>query len=793
MASNLWSAFFAWLQRLVGEPARSFFYVLNNSDIPAEGINVSFGNTEVCNITAFNRSSSVTLTLTTRDDKGNSKQYSISPNAPLEIQMAQVASFTLTGTGGSILAYFTWPETIPASTTVINGPVTITGNVGRTWNLGSSDVPNRGWSLSSGDTLGGTPITVSGASIDPREIRTLTSTDTPGRAWSLSSSDTLGGTPITVSGATIDPREIRTLTSTDTPGRAWSLSSADVPGRGWNLGSLDLPVIQGETPTAGTYKALQVDSLGNLLRGWTLGASDVPGRGWNLGSSDVPGRGWNLGSSDLPVIQGETPTSGSYKAIQVDGSGNLLRGWTLGSGDVPGRGWNLGSSDVPGRGWTLGSGDKPNRGWTLDITDIITVYGSEGTPVKTDSAGNTQVVPQSVVTLLPPPISDTDSVSISPVAPTVTASVGGNGTGVTSVSVSLSVTAGEFIGVGITQYQYAVSSVSDGVNTYTELYNAQSAGAPTTFYYAIAATTATLTITVTLTASDNAVVVAFAANSPGINIDSSAWAYGSSTAPASSTSAAPSLTPTLAVGVVGVQGTNDSSLTITNPSGSSITWSAIGTAGKGGSGSAYVYQSLFQAANTQTNSTMEFGATLSATKTWASALLVLSPPYTTAQTLTLSVTAGDAVMVSAQMASGSVASVSDSQGNTYTTQLTTEAGLNVYNTTVSTTGTLTITLTFTGVAQELVALDLNNPGGSPTIRTNSISTPVPPQPGVPTMMVVVTNTQSDMNTNVAPYFSGNGLYVGISPTAGTATPVLASVTKQNAVLSYPGRATAQSL
>ena len=595
MATNLWTAFFAWLQRLVGEPARSFFYPLNVSNIPTEGINVSFGGTEVCNITAFNQSSSIPLTLTTRDDKGNSKQYTISPNAPLEVQLAQVASFTVTGTGGSILAYFTWPETIPASTTVINGPVTITGNVGRTW---------------------------------------------------------------------------------------------------------------------------------------TLGASDVPGRGWNLDSSDVPNRSWNLGSGD-----------------------------------------------VPGRGWNLGNADRPNRSWALTASDILTVYGSEGVALQTDSAGNTKIVPQSLITLLPPSISNTDSVAPVLTAPSITATAGaGSSSSVTSLSVSLSVTAGQLIGVGVRGEYYAATISDSASNSYTELLGTTGTYY-TAFWYATATTSGTITITAAFSAANYCSMTAFAADAGGIGVTSPSWASGDSTAPAANATPDVTIVPSMAVGLIGNEGAD-----ISDPTGSALTWTIIGSQ----EGSVAII-ALFQA-SIPAEQTVAFSATLSTSADWDAAILTLSPDNTPPQILTLSVTAGDAIIVAAEMLTGTVSSVTDSQGNSYTLQLAAVGGLNVYNGTASTTETLTITVDFNGICQEVVALDVAAPNGNPTVRINTTSTPLPPIPGTPTMIIAITNTESDLNTNTAILFSENGLYIGISPTAGTATPVLTAVTKQDVVLSYSGTA-----
>ena len=179
-----------------------------------------------------------------------------------------------------------------------------------------------------------------------------------GQGTQASNNTTLnfGGTPI-------DPRD-----------RTWTLGSGDVPDRGW-----------------------------------TLGGTDVPGRGWSLGSGDTPSRSWTLGTGDVPVIQGETPTAGTYKPVQTDANGNLLRGWSLGSTDVPGRGWSLGATDVPGRGWSLGSGDQPditaNQSKalgtstlpvyirTLGAADNPKPFGSNGGAFTQDTSNNLQHVP----------------------------------------------------------------------------------------------------------------------------------------------------------------------------------------------------------------------------------------------------------------------------------------------------------------------------------------------------------------------------------------------------------------
>ena len=194
-----------------------------------------------------------------------------------------------------------------------------------------------------------------------------------------------GNTTLNFGGTPVDPRDRNwTLGSGDTPSRSWALGSGDTPGRSWALGSSDVPG-----------------------RGWTLGSTDTPGRSWSLGSGDTPGRSWNMGPNDQPVIQGETPTAGTYKPVQTDANGNLLRGWTLGSGDTPGRSWTLGASDVPGRGWTLGSSDNPvpwssaNKPFNADASgnlEHVPVLPGTTTPVwnsqvKQDTVGNIQHVP----------------------------------------------------------------------------------------------------------------------------------------------------------------------------------------------------------------------------------------------------------------------------------------------------------------------------------------------------------------------------------------------------------------
>ena len=540
MTSNLWTAFFAWLQRLVGEPARSFFYPLNVSNIPATGINVSFGNTEICNITAFNQSSSIPLTLTTRDDKGNSKRYTISPNAPLEVQLAQVASFTVTGTGGSILAYFTWPETIPASTTVINGPVTIAGDV--------------------------------------------------------------------------------------------------------------------------------------------------------------------------------------------------------------------------------------------------TVIGSAGKVLQTDTSGNTLVVPQSLITLLPPSIGDTDSIALTPVTPNMTATAGTSSSGeITSISVSLSVTAGQIIGIAAAGDPYAAAGVTDSDNnSYTELLSTNGTY-HTTFWYATASTSGTVTITVKYSSASYSSISAFAATSAGVGVTSASWNSGNSSTPTGETTPTTTYTNSLAIGLVGF--ILSTAASISSPSGSGLTWDLIGSV----ESNSVVVVAQYAAA-VGSPQAVSFEAVLSASDPWDAIIITLNPPPTTPQTLTLSVTAGDAIIVAAEMVTGTISSVTDSQGNSYTLQLAAVGGLNVYNGTASTTGTLTITVDFNGMCQEVVALDVAAPNGNPTVRINTTSTPLPPIPGTPTMIIAITNTESDLNTNTAILFSENGLYIGVSPTAGTTTPVLTAVTKQDVVLSYSGTA-----
>ena len=217
----------------------------------------------------------------------------------------------ISGTGANITVIIGHEEIALRSVSVLSVdiPATVKTDVGQGTQAGGNTTLN----------FGGTPI-------DPRDIRNLGPSDKPvpiGSAGVPLQTDANGNLGLGLPTGAIDPRNIRQLLPTDQP------------------------VIQGETPTSGTYKPVQTDANGNLLRGWNLGASDVPGRGWLLGSSDIPNRSWSLGNADTPVVQGETPTAGTYKPIQTDANGNLLRGWTLGASDVPNRGWSLGNIDQP--------------------------------------------------------------------------------------------------------------------------------------------------------------------------------------------------------------------------------------------------------------------------------------------------------------------------------------------------------------------------------------------------------------------------------------------------------------
>ena len=188
-----------------------------------------------------------------------------------------------------------------------------------------------------------------------------------------------GNTTLNFGGTPVDPRDRNwTLGNGDVPSRGWSLGSGDTPSRSWALGSGDVPVIQGETPTAGTYKPVQTDANGNLLRGWSLGATDVPGRGWSLGSGDQPDITANqskaLGTSTLPVY---------------------IR--PLNSGDTPARSWGLGSNDNPditvNQANPLGSSTKPVYIRGLNSSDTPKPIGSNGGGFTQDTSNNLQHVP----------------------------------------------------------------------------------------------------------------------------------------------------------------------------------------------------------------------------------------------------------------------------------------------------------------------------------------------------------------------------------------------------------------
>ena len=263
--------------------------------------------------------------------------YSVNLNVDRELYLT-IANLGPTYGGGNVTISASWQDSSGAGQTA----TVIAGST-----FGPSLITVRTFSVSgSGALIIGT---LSSSKVSPESLLAsavnvsgTVKTDV-GQGTQASNNTTLnfGGTPI-------DPRD-----------RTWTLGASDAPNRGW-----------------------------------TLGSTDVPGRGWTLGSSDVPGRGWTLGTGDVPVIQGETPTAGTYKPVQTDANGNLLRGWTLGSADVPGRGWTLGSSDVPGRGWTLGSGDQPditaNQSKALGTSTLpvyIRTLGSSDTPKPIGSNG----------------------------------------------------------------------------------------------------------------------------------------------------------------------------------------------------------------------------------------------------------------------------------------------------------------------------------------------------------------------------------------------------------------------
>ena len=295
------------------------------------------------------------------------------------------------------MANFSWP--IPQTTLTASG-YSVNLNVDRELYLtianlgptyGGGDVTiSASWQDSSG--AGQTATVIAGSSFGPSLITVRTFSVSGAGALiigTLSSSkvspESLLASAVNVSGTVKTDVGQGTQASNNTT-LNFGGTPIDPRDRTWTLGASDAP-----------------------NRGWTLGSTDVPGRGWTLGSSDVPGRGWTLGTGDVPVIQGETPTAGTYKPVQTDANGNLLRGWTLGSADVPGRGWTLGSSDVPGRGWTLGSGDQPditaNQSKalgtptlpvyirTLGSSDTPKPIGSNGGAFTQDTTNNLQHVP----------------------------------------------------------------------------------------------------------------------------------------------------------------------------------------------------------------------------------------------------------------------------------------------------------------------------------------------------------------------------------------------------------------
>ena len=266
--------------------------------------------------------------------------YSVNLNVDRELYLT-IANLGPTYGGGDVTISASWQDSSGAGQTA----TVIAGST-----FGPSLITVRTFSVSgSGALIIGT---LSSSKVSPESLLAsavnvsgTVKTDV-GQGTQASNNTTLnfGGTPI-------DPRD-----------RTWTLGSGDIPNRGW-----------------------------------TLGSTDVPGRGWTLGSGDTPGRSWTLGTGDVPVIQGETPTAGTYKPIQTDANGNLLRGWSLGSTDVPGRGWSLGSGDQPditaNQSKALGTSTLPVYIRTLGATDNPKPFGSNGGAFTQDTSNNLQHVP----------------------------------------------------------------------------------------------------------------------------------------------------------------------------------------------------------------------------------------------------------------------------------------------------------------------------------------------------------------------------------------------------------------
>ena len=190
-----------------GQPivsSASFEFSIPQTTLTADGLDSIFSVPHLCNVTLVNGGSGA-VTLSLYDENNFPHVYTINGGAPFTASGCVVKRITLTGVGQVIAGYLTWPERVDASSIQITSAVTVQGSLGRTWTLGNGDVPSRGWTLGSGDV--------------------------PNRGWTLGATDTLGGTPITVGGGAIDPRQIRALTLADliTAGRNWTLGSGDTP------------------------------------------------------------------------------------------------------------------------------------------------------------------------------------------------------------------------------------------------------------------------------------------------------------------------------------------------------------------------------------------------------------------------------------------------------------------------------------------------------------------------------------------------------------------------------------
>ena len=141
------------------------------------------------------------IVLVLYDPSGSQYDFSISAGQKILQRNFDLFRFEIEGSGQAAIA-ISYPEIIdpsievtlnpnlPQSVSSLQLPAALDSNgFFKIRYLGSSDVPNRGWTLGSGDT--------------------------PNRSWALGSSDV--------------------------PNRGWTLGSGDVPNRGWNLGSTDNP------------------------------------------------------------------------------------------------------------------------------------------------------------------------------------------------------------------------------------------------------------------------------------------------------------------------------------------------------------------------------------------------------------------------------------------------------------------------------------------------------------------------------------------------------------------------